>query len=135
MVLPTRFGVGSPLGSGRQYLSWIHLDDICRLYIKAIEDSTMQGVYNAVAPEYITNAGFMRTLARVMKKPFFFPAVPVFIMRLVMGEAADMVLGGSRISSRKIQDAGYRFLYERAEKAITASLSAEGNQERGKVKV
>jgi uncharacterized protein (TIGR01777 family) len=132
MVLPTRLGVGSPLGSGRQYLSWIHLDDICRLYIKAIEDSTMQGVYNAVAPEYITNAVFMRTLAKVMKKPFFFPAIPVFMMRLVMGEAADMVLGGSRISSQKIQDARYRFQYERAEKAITASLSADGDHEGGK---
>lgn len=132
MVLPTRLGVGSPLGGGRQYLSWIHLDDLCRLYIKALEDSTMQGIYNAVAPEYITNARFMRTLARVMKKPFFFPAVPVFMMRLVMGEAADMVLGGSRISSQKIQDAGYRFQYESAEKAITASLSAAGDHEGGK---
>lgn len=135
MVLPTRLGVGSPLSSGRQYLSWIHLDDICRLYISAIEDSTLQGVYNAVAPEYITNAGFMRTLAKVMKKPFFFPAVPAFVLRLVMGEAADMVLDGSRISSRKIQNAGYRFQYDTAEKAITASLRAEGNQERGKAKM
>jgi NAD dependent epimerase/dehydratase family enzyme len=66
-----------------------------------------------------------------MKKPFFFPAVPAFMMRLVMGEAADMVLGGSRISSQKIRDAGYRFQYERAEKAITASLSAAADHEGG----
>ena len=131
MVLPTCLGAGSPLGSGRQYLSWIYLEDICQLYISAIEDSTLQGVYNAVAPEYITNAVFMRTLAKVMKKPFFFPAVPAFMMRLVMGEAADMVLGGSRISSQKIRDAGYRFQYERAEKAITASLSAAADHEGG----
>ena len=131
MVLPTCLGAGSPLGSGRQYLSWIHLEDICQLYISAIEDATMQGVYNAVAPEYITNAVFMRTLAKVMKKPFFFPAVPAFMMRLVMGEAADMVLGGSRISSQKIQDAGYCFQYERAEKAITASLIAAGDHKGG----
>lgn len=128
MVLPTRFGVGSPLGNGRQYLSWIHLEDLCRIYIKAVEEPSMQGVFNAVAPEYITNALFMRTLAKVMEKPFFLPAVPTFMMRLLMGEAADMVLGGSRISSQKIRDAGYHFLYPAAEQAITASLSAAGNQ-------
>lgn len=135
MVLPTRLGVGSPLGSGRQYLSWIHLEDLCRLYIQALEDTTMQGVYNAVAPEYITNRGFMCTLAKVMGKPFFLPAVPAFLLRIVMGEAADMVLSGSRISSQKIRDTGFRFLYDTAEKAIRASLmSAAGNNEGGKAK-
>lgn len=122
MMLPTRLGVGSPLGSGKQYLSWIHLEDLCRLYIRAVEEPTMEGVYNAVAPEQITNAGFMRTLAKEMHRPFFFPAVPAFVMRLVMGEAADLVLGGSRISAQKILDAGFRFRYKRAEEAIRASL-------------
>lgn len=122
MVLPTRLGVGSPLGSGRQYLSWIHLEDLCRLYIRAIEEPTMEGVYNAVAPEQITNAGFMRTLAKEMRRPFFFPAVPAFVMRLVMGEAADLVLGGSSISAQKILDSGFRFRYEHADQAIRASL-------------
>lgn len=122
MVLPTRLGVGSPLGSGRQYLSWIHLEDLCRLYIRAIEEPTMEGVYNAVAPEEITNADFMHTLAKEMHRPFFFPAVPSFVMRLVMGEAADLVLGGSSISAQKILDSGFRFRYEHAEEAIRASL-------------
>jgi hypothetical protein len=127
MVLPTRLGIGSPLGSGRQYLSWIHLEDLCRLYIQALEDTTMQGVYNAVAPEYITNRGFMCTLAKAMNRPFFFPAVPAFLLRIVMGEAADMALSGSRISSQKIRDTGFHFLYDTAEKAIRASLSAVRN--------
>ncbi|QRX63571.1 TIGR01777 family oxidoreductase [Dysgonomonadaceae bacterium zrk40] len=122
MVLPTRLGVGSPLGSGRQYLSWIHLEDLCRLYIRAVEEATMEGVYNAVAPEEITNADFMHTLAKEMHRPFFFPAVPSFVMRLVMGEAADLVLGGSSISAQKILDSGFRFRYEHAEEAIRASL-------------
>ena len=122
MMLPTRLGVGSPLGSGRQYLSWIHLEDLCRLYIRAVEEATMEGVYNAVAPEQLTNADFMRTLSKEMRRPFFFPAVPAFVMRLVMGEAADLVLGGSSISAQKILESGFRFSYEHAEEAIRASL-------------
>lgn len=122
MVLPTRFGLGAPLGSGRQYLSWIHIEDICRLYLKAVEDSAMQGVYNAVAPEFITNAGFMKTLAKEMKRPFLMPPIPAFLLRLFMGQAADMVLYGSRISSQKVIDAGYEFTYPSVKEAIEATL-------------
>lgn len=124
MVLPTRFGLGAPIGSGNQYMSWIHIEDLCQLYLKAIEDTSMQGAYNAVAPEFINNADFMHALAKVMRRPFFMPHVPAFFMRLIMGEAADMILGGSRISAQKIQDAGYEFQYDTSEKAFKASLKA-----------
>ncbi|MDO5665820.1 MAG: TIGR01777 family oxidoreductase [Bacteroidia bacterium] len=124
MVLPTRFGLGAPIGSGNQYLTWIHIEDLCHLYLKAIEDTSMQGIYNAVSPQFINNADFMHTLAKSMRRPFFMPHVPSFFMRLIMGEAADMILGGSRISSQKIQDAGYTFQYDTSEKAIKASLKA-----------
>ncbi len=134
MVLPTRFGLGAPIGSGRQYLTWIHIEDLCHMYLKAVEDTTMQGVYNAVSPEFINNADFMHTLARVMRRPFFMPHVPRFIMRLIMGEAADMVLGGSRISSKKIQDAGYKFQYDTSKKAIRASLKAIKEKEESRRK-
>ena len=122
MLLPTRLGVGAPLGSGRQYLSWIHLEDLCRLYIRAVEDSAMEGIYNAVAPEQITNAQFMRTLAKEMHRPFFVPAVPAMMLRLVMGEAAILVLGGSSISAQKILESGFRFRYGHSSEAIRASL-------------
>ena len=124
MVLPTRFGLGAPIGSGNQYMSWIHIEDLCQLYLKAIEDTSMQGAYNAVAPEFINNADFMHALAKVMRRPFFMPHVPAFFMRLIMGESADMILGGSRISAQKIQDAGYEFQYDTSEKAFKASLKA-----------
>lgn len=124
MVLPTRFGLGAPIGSGNQYMSWIHIEDLCQLYLKAIEDTSMQGAYNAVAPEFINNDDFMHALAKVMRRPFFMPHVPAFFMRLIMGEAADMILGGSRISPQKIQDAGYEFQYDTSEKAFKASLKA-----------
>ncbi len=122
MLLPTRFGMGSPFGTGSQYMPWVHLEDLCQIYLKAVEDDTMQGVFNAVSPESITNAGFMKTLAKEMKRPFFFPKIPAFILRLIMGEAAGMILEGSRISSQKILDAGYQFLYPTTSKAIRASL-------------
>lgn len=129
MMLPTRFGLGSPLGSGKQYLSWIHIDDLCNIYLKAIEDDKMSGVYNAVAPDYTTNAHFMQRLAKAMHRPFFMPRVPEFIMRLVMGEASDMVLGGSRISSEKIEKEGFQFKYGNADEAIDATLKAIKDKE------
>ncbi len=124
MVLPTRFGLGAPLGSGKQHLSWIHIDDLCRLYLKAVGDNSMQGVYNAVAPEFKTNVGFMRMLAKEMKRPFFMPPLPAFLLRVFMGQSADMILYGSRISSQKVRDAGYEFVYPTAKEAIKATLQA-----------
>ena len=124
MMIPTKMGFGSPIGSGRQYMSWIHIDDLCGIYIKAIEDATMNGVYNAVAPEIIRNRPFMRRLAHVLRRPFFMPNVPSFVMKWVMGEAAGLVLGGSRISGDKIVEAGYRFKYKTVKRALRASVGA-----------
>lgn len=135
MVFPIRLGLGSPIGSGWQYMSWIHIDDLCGIYLKAVEDAAMNGVFNAVAPEYINNADFMDRLARVLKRPFFMPHVPRFVMRLVMGEAADLILGGSRISSEKIRDAGFEFKYRTAKQALRASVKAiKAVEEKGKRK-
>lgn len=122
MSVPARFGLGAPLGSGRQYLPWIHLDDLCRIYLNTVEDSRMQGIYNAVSPQQITNAEFMKVLAKEMKRPFFIPRIPPFILRLFMGEVAGMILEGSRVSPQKIVDAGYQFLYPTAMEAIRSSL-------------
>lgn len=122
MQLPVNLGLAAPLGSGKQYMPWIHLEDLCRMYLKAVEDTTMQGIYNAVAPESVTNALFMKTMAKEMKRPFFFPKVPAFILRLIMGEAAEMVLEGSRVSSQKIEDSSFTFLYPFISEAIRASL-------------
>lgn len=122
MQIPVTFGLAAPLGSGKQYMPWIHLDDLCRMYLKVIEDTTMHGVYNAVSPESVTNALFMKTMAKEMNRPFFFPKIPAFMLRLIMGEAAEMVLEGSRVSSRKIEDADFQFIYPTLSDAIRASL-------------
>ena len=124
-VLPTKFWLGAPLGKGSQYMNWIHIDDLCKIYIKAIEDETMSGAYNAVAPEDNTNADFMKTIANVLKKPMFLPRVPEFVFKLFLGEASQIILEGSRISSQKIQDAGYNFKYKTLRRALERILLKE----------
>ncbi|TVR69515.1 MAG: TIGR01777 family protein, partial [Marinilabiliales bacterium] len=79
MALPVKLGLGAPIGSGKQYFPWIHLDDLCGIYIKAIEDAQMQGAYNAVAPGHITNREVMKTLADAYNRPFWAPNVPAFV--------------------------------------------------------
>lgn len=120
--LPVRFGFGAPLGKGKQFISWIHLEDICGLYIKAVEDITMEGVYNAVSPDQITNTEFMRNLAKEMNRPFIMPNVPAFLIRIIMGEAAGMILEGSQVSPQKVIDTGFRFKFNSIKEAIKASI-------------
>lgn len=121
-VLPTKWCLGAPLGKGTQYMNWIHIDDLCKIYIKAIEDETMTGAYNAVAPEHTTNAQFMETIADLLDKRMFMPRVPEFVFKLFLGEAAEIILEGSRVSAQKIQDAGYDFKYRTLRKALKQIL-------------
>jgi len=118
MLPAVRLGIGSALGSCRQYIPWIHIDDLCNIYIKAIGDKTMTGAWNAVAPEHITNREFIRSLAKVLQKPFFFPAVPSFLLKLLFGRMADIILKGSRVSADKILSAGYKFEFPYLENAL-----------------
>jgi hypothetical protein len=111
MLLPIKWGVGSALGNGRQYMPWIHLDDLCRLYLRALQDDSMSGAWNAVAPEHITNRELMKTLARKLGKPFFFPSVPAFMLKLLLGEMAVIVTDGSRVGSRRLKAVGFDFKY------------------------
>lgn len=111
MLTLAKIGLGSAMGSGRQYLPWIHVDDLCAIYIKAIEDDRMNGAYNAVAPDNKTNKEFNRTLAQVLDKPFWLPNIPAFIMKWIFGDMSGMLLKGSRVSSGKIITAGYDFRF------------------------
>jgi uncharacterized protein len=118
MIPLVRIGIGSSLGSGKQYLPWIHIDDLCNIYIKAIEDKSLKGTYNAVSPEHITNKSLMRALAKVLRKPFCFPAVPSFIMKILFGKMSGILLNGSRVSADKIISAGYNFEFPDLESAL-----------------
>lgn len=91
----------SILGNGKQYMPWIHITDLCNLYLKAIEDSNFTGIYNAVAPEHHTNISFTKALSKVTKKPLFFINIPSFLLKLIFGEMSDILLNSSRVSSKK----------------------------------
>ena len=118
MMLPFKFYVGAQLGTGIQPLSWIHLDDLCCIYIKAIEDPTMVGVYNAVAPNPVTNKKFTKALAAAMGKPVILPPVPPFVIRLLLGEMADLALKGITVSADKILSSGFQFTFNTVEEAL-----------------
>jgi len=106
---PTKFGLGAPLGSGKQWMSWIHVDDLCRMFIYAVENENFNGPFNAVAPNPETNKALSKTLAQVMDKPFFAPAVPVFALKLALGEMATIATMSQKVSAQKAIDAGFQF--------------------------
>ncbi|WP_392348053.1 TIGR01777 family oxidoreductase [uncultured Polaribacter sp.] len=112
-----RTPIVSPLGSGNQYLAWIHIDDLCNLYIKAVEED-FEGVYNTVSPESHTNRTFSKTLAKAIKRPYLPIAVPGFLLKLVFGELAIILLEGSRLSSGKIEKKGFVFKYIELKRAL-----------------
>lgn len=118
---PVRFGIGAPLGTGDQYVSWIHLDDLCGIFIKAIEDESMQGPYNATTGA-VTNRELTKAIAKTLHKPLWLPAVPGFALKIFLGELADLVLYGSNVSSDKIRQAGFTFKFDTLEKALSNLL-------------
>jgi hypothetical protein len=123
LLKPALFGFIFRLGNGHQYMPWIHIDDICRIYLKSVKDDKMEGAYNAVAPHHTDNKNFMKALAKVIRKPVFLPPVPSILIRSVMGGRASIVLEGSRISCEKILSAGYSFIYPDLESALKNAIS------------
>jgi len=122
LARPVKFYVGAPLGSGDQYMSWIHIDDNCRIFIKALEDEKMEGAYNGVAPDAITNRTLTTAIAKTIHKPLFLPPIPSFVLKLLLGEMADLVLLGSRVSPDKILQAGYEFKFTHIHDALNDLL-------------
>jgi hypothetical protein len=116
---PLRFGFATILGNGKQMMSWIHIDDLVGLYINAIENERLHGVYNAVAPHPVTNKKFVLQLARCMRGKFFVPFfVPSFILEIVLGEMSIEVLKSAVVSCGKIKKEGYTFLYPSIQEAL-----------------
>ena len=123
LITPVKYFVGAPLGSGKQYTNWIHLDDLCGIYIKAIEDPLMSGAYNAVAPNPVTNKELTREIARVLKRPLWLPPVPGFLVKLIAGEVAEVVLKGGKISSKRIENEGFEFEFREVRPALEDLLA------------
>lgn len=115
---PIRYFVGAPLGDGQQVLSWIHINDLCDMFLYAIENKDMEGAYNAVSPNPISNRQITKAIAKELKRPLLLPFVPAFILKLLLGEMASIVLGGSVVSSKKIEGAGFTFSFKKIEAAL-----------------
>lgn len=116
---PIKLGIAAILGSGEQNVSWIHIDDLCNMLMMAIKKDSITGVYNAVAPEVVTNKVLTISLAKSMKRFFFIPfQVPVFLLKLAMGEMSIEVLKSAKVNSYKIQGAGFHFRYPTLDEAI-----------------
>ena len=108
----------SPLGSGEQYIPWIHINDLCNLYINAIKETSFIGIYNAAAPDYQTSKTFSKALAKSVDR-FYLPiAVPNFLMKLIFGEMAKILLEGSRVSSEKVLKTNFNFQFPNLKSAL-----------------
>ncbi|QIH39715.1 TIGR01777 family protein [Flavobacterium sp. Sr18] len=118
-----KYRLGSALGSGKQYMPWVHVDDLCAIYLQAISDTSMEGPYNAAICDNTTNTVFSKTLARVFGYSIWLPNVPAFVLKLVMGEMAKIVLTGRRVSSDKMEQTGFKFKFNNLEEAIRNCLT------------
>lgn len=129
MLPPFKLGVGGPLGSGRQWFPWIHIEDIVGIFREAIFSTSLSGPINGTAPELATNAEFTRQLGRVLRRPAFLP-VPEFALRGLMGEMANVLLGSQRVVPKAMLDAGYRFHYTSLAAALEGLLANKSNRAR-----
>jgi hypothetical protein len=123
MILPHKFGMGSALGSGKQFMPWISIDDLVNMFLFGIENRKLNGVFNAVAPEMVNNVDLMRILARSLKKPFFMPRIPAFVLKLAMGELSEIVLKGNKVSSVKILSQGFKFKHNNLSEYLPSILN------------
>lgn len=117
-----KIGFGTVLGTGKQYLPWIHIEDLCIIYLKAIQDEQINGAYNATVLDNTTNAILSKTLANLYGYSIWLPKIPAFILKLFLGEMSVAVLNGQRVSSEKIKKAGVNFLYEDLKTALSNCL-------------
>jgi uncharacterized protein len=122
-IVPSfKAGFGSILGTGKQYVPWIHIDDLCNIYLKAVLDQEMHGPYNACITDDTTNAVLSKTLANLFGYSIWLPKAPAFILKIVLGEMSVAVLEGQRVSSEKIQKTGFEFQFTNLESALANCL-------------
>lgn len=126
MSKPVRLGFGSSLGSGKQWLSWIHIHDLCKMFLMAVE-SSINGVFNAVAPNPVTNSEFTKLLAKKVKRPLIMPRVPSFTLKLLLGKMAIMVLGSNKVAPEAFKQEGFKFDYEELDKALDSLINVKLN--------
>lgn len=119
---PIKKGFGAVLGNGKQYIPWIHIKDLCGIYEFALQQSKIEGAYNAVAPEHIDLTTLTHSLAKLHAKKIWIPNVPAFIPKLFLGEMANIILFGSRVSDKKIVQEGFKFSYQDLDETLASLL-------------
>lgn len=117
LAQPIKLYAGAPLGTGKQWMSWIHIEDLARLFLHVLENK-LRGVYNGVGTNPATNKEVTKAVAKVLDKPLILPNVPPFVMRLMLGEMAQMVLGGNKVSAEKTLKADFDFKFEQLDEAL-----------------
>lgn len=121
MALPFKLGLGATIGSGRQYISWVHIWDMVNAILFLIDNSSAQGAYNVTSPNPVTNKAFSKSLAKSVHRPCLF-WIPSFLVKLVLGETSTLLVDGQRVIPQKLTDAGYKFTFEDIDAALSSIL-------------
>jgi len=122
MARPVKFGLGAPLGNGKQFISWIHINDLTRLFLFALENNAMYGPYNFVAPQTLTNRELTKAIAHVLNRPLLLPPVPAFALKLALGEMAEIVLRSNGLDNTRLKGAGFTPEFEEINNGLTDLL-------------
>lgn len=121
MAMPIKLGVGSALGSGRQWLSWIHIDDLCKMFLQAVEEP-LHGIFNGVGPYPVTNSEFTKLLAHQLKRPIILPKVPAFVLKLMLGEMSVLALGSNKAEPVAFLKEGFTFGFPKLDEALKSLI-------------
>ena len=121
MAKPIKYGVGAAFGSGEQYQSWIHVQDLVAIF-QFVMENQLVGVYNGVAPYPVTNSELTKAIAKTLGKPLFFPNIPKFVMKLILGEMHQILFSSQHVSCRKILDENFQFKFASLDKALNDLL-------------
>ena len=125
IVQPIRFGIGSGIGTGNQYMPWIHIQDLSNIFHFALNNNDLDGTFNAVSPEHITNIELTKKIGKTISRPILLPNIPKFVIKGLFGEMGSILLEGSRVSSEKIVNAGFTFKYENVNDALNNLLNTK----------
>ena len=119
IVQPIKYGVGSGIGKGSQYMPWIHIQDLSNMFRFILNNNQLEGTFNGVSPEHVTNIELTKMIGKTINRPILLPNIPKFVISGLLGEMGSLLLNGSRVSSEKIKNAGFKFEYERLNDALS----------------
>ncbi|MBC7747371.1 MAG: TIGR01777 family protein [Methylotenera sp.] len=120
MKMPIKYGVGAPLATGNQFISWVDIVDVVNAFTFALENEQISGAYNVVSPNPVTNSVLTHKIAKMLNRPILVPNIPSFVLKLMLGEFANSVIGGVKVSPKKLLDAGFKFNFPDLEKSLEA---------------